>query len=241
MGNQVGIPAIYQFAELSYQQVNTFADLPSAGASAGKVYLVLTTTGVWFVNRKRRGLWRSDGAVWVRMGIAPTKEDMGLGIADDVEFSKLKLGTNAFIKWIAGDLLLMSDEGTNANTRIKIKGKGIGYGEIYIYDDDDAEYFWISTQAGNAYLSVKGVSPGGLYLQHIVAQDIKCWSSIVSGNPYFYVYGFKAGDVARYGRFRVNSDGDLEIEAENNVIFPNLAGVGDRAVMVDVNGKLSAP
>ena len=39
--------------------------------------MVLTATGVWGVNRKRSGLWRSDGATWSRMGIAPTAPNLG--------------------------------------------------------------------------------------------------------------------------------------------------------------------
>lgn len=94
MGKQVGIPAMYRIAELNYPQVNTFADLGDPALFAGKIYLVLTTTGVWFINRKRRGLWRSDGAVWTRMGVAPTKEDMGLGATDNPTFAGINIGGN---------------------------------------------------------------------------------------------------------------------------------------------------
>lgn len=240
MGEQVGIPAIYQFAQLSYPQVDTYADLPSAVAFAGKVYLVLTTTGVWFVNRKRRGLWRSDGAVWTRMGIAPTKEDMGLGVADDVEFSNLKLGASAFIKWLSGVLTLQTDE-VDTNTDVQIHGNGTGYGILRIYDEDNAEYLRIACAGGIASLRVLGTAPAGLKLQSDEPQDIKCWSGLASGNPYFYIYGYKTAIGVKFLKARVNSNGDSVIEAEQDLILPNLAGTGDRAVMADVNGKLSAP
>jgi hypothetical protein len=47
--------------------VATFADLPSAGANNGKIYIVKQTTGVVLVNRKRSGLYLSDGASWTRL------------------------------------------------------------------------------------------------------------------------------------------------------------------------------
>ena len=52
-----------------YSDVDTFADLPDASDNTGEVYLVKTTTGVIFVNRKRAGLYLSDGTSWARMGV----------------------------------------------------------------------------------------------------------------------------------------------------------------------------
>lgn len=52
-----------------YPNVDTFADLPSASESTGEVYLVKTATGVIFVNRKRAGLYLSNGTSWGRMGV----------------------------------------------------------------------------------------------------------------------------------------------------------------------------
>lgn len=41
-----------------------YAALPSAASNAGKVYLVLASSGVWLINRKSGGLYLSDGVVW---------------------------------------------------------------------------------------------------------------------------------------------------------------------------------
>lgn len=62
--------------EVRYPKVNTYADLPAAGDYTGQIYVVLTATGVWGVNRKRTGMWRSDGVNWGRLGIAPTAEEL---------------------------------------------------------------------------------------------------------------------------------------------------------------------
>ncbi len=46
-------------------QVATFADLPTAAAgNTGYNYLVRTSTGVYFINRKSAGIYTSDGAAW---------------------------------------------------------------------------------------------------------------------------------------------------------------------------------
>lgn len=51
----------------AYAEVNTFADLPSAASNSGVTYLVRTAQGVIFVNRKPKGLYRSDGSIWERL------------------------------------------------------------------------------------------------------------------------------------------------------------------------------
>lgn len=63
--------------EVRYPKVDTYADLPVAGDHTGEIYVVLTATGVWGVNRKRTGMWRSDGVNWTRLGVAPTAEELG--------------------------------------------------------------------------------------------------------------------------------------------------------------------
>jgi hypothetical protein len=47
--------------------VNTFTDLPDASANTGKYYIVNTTTGVIGINRKKSGIYRSDGTNWKRL------------------------------------------------------------------------------------------------------------------------------------------------------------------------------
>ena len=59
----------------AYPQVNTYADLPITVGTpvVGAIYVVLTSTGTWFWNRKEAGLWRKindTGSLtdWERLG-----------------------------------------------------------------------------------------------------------------------------------------------------------------------------
>lgn len=54
--------------EVGYEDVATFADLPEAADNVDKICIVKIATGTLFVNRKRAGLYRSDGVVWKRLG-----------------------------------------------------------------------------------------------------------------------------------------------------------------------------
>ncbi|GAH65411.1 unnamed protein product, partial [marine sediment metagenome] len=62
-----GVPSV---EEVRYPKVDTYADLPLASGYTGEIYVVLTATGVWGINRKRSGMWRSDGVNWNRLGVA---------------------------------------------------------------------------------------------------------------------------------------------------------------------------
>lgn len=48
-------------------EFNTFADLPPANTNSGKYAVVLNSSGVWLVNRREKGWYRSDGTNWSRM------------------------------------------------------------------------------------------------------------------------------------------------------------------------------
>ena len=52
----------------SYDEVATFANLPTASTQTGKNYIVTTTTGIIYLNRKLAGIYRSDGTNWVYLG-----------------------------------------------------------------------------------------------------------------------------------------------------------------------------
>lgn len=45
-------------------EVNTYADLPASANHNGKIWIVKTTTGVIFVNKKVAGLYVSNGTTW---------------------------------------------------------------------------------------------------------------------------------------------------------------------------------
>lgn len=52
----------------AFPQVNSFADLPLASDSLNEIYYVTTSTGVWLINRKSRGFYRSNGVLWEYAG-----------------------------------------------------------------------------------------------------------------------------------------------------------------------------
>lgn len=55
--------------------VNTFADLPAASSATGQKYWVLTSTGVYLINRRNAGSYYSDGSVWTWLGNNPSTAD----------------------------------------------------------------------------------------------------------------------------------------------------------------------
>mgnify|MGYP000847664211 FL=1 len=47
---------------------NTYSDLPDPTINSGKIYIVEFDQGIPFINKKRAGLYRSDGTSWSRLG-----------------------------------------------------------------------------------------------------------------------------------------------------------------------------
>lgn len=52
----------------SYTEVANYSALPAANLHSGQVYLVLASEGLWLLNRKEAGLYKSDGSSWLRLG-----------------------------------------------------------------------------------------------------------------------------------------------------------------------------
>jgi hypothetical protein len=79
-------------ANEAYPTVDTYADLPPANTVVppNNIYLVLNTTGTWFINRRERGLYASDGVSWTRLGdIQSVFVDDTFQIKDNVDPSKV--------------------------------------------------------------------------------------------------------------------------------------------------------
>jgi hypothetical protein len=73
-----------------YPQVANFAALPDVVIYNGKIYLVLTATGVWPFNRKPAGLYRSDGTSWSYMSAYPDMmTDSNFGIQNTASPTKV--------------------------------------------------------------------------------------------------------------------------------------------------------
>lgn len=58
----------YEPEEVNYPEVVTHADLPDAAEFTNETFIVLTPTGIFGINKKRAGLWRSNGTAWYRLG-----------------------------------------------------------------------------------------------------------------------------------------------------------------------------
>lgn len=58
----------YEPEEVNYPEVVTHADLPDVVEFTNETFIVLVGTGIFGINRKRAGLWRSNGTDWYRLG-----------------------------------------------------------------------------------------------------------------------------------------------------------------------------
>jgi hypothetical protein len=87
-----------------YPEVETFDDLPDAGENAGKINIVLNSTGIWFLGRKRAGMWRSNGVDWIRLGDLPQLKDLS-----DPPSGHYKV-TNIYVDSETGKAVLQYDD-----------------------------------------------------------------------------------------------------------------------------------
>ena len=51
----------------AFPMVETFADLPDLTKHVNQVYIVRKATGIFGINRKRAGLYISDGVIWEKI------------------------------------------------------------------------------------------------------------------------------------------------------------------------------
>lgn len=87
-------------------QVSSYSQLPDPTSNSGKLYYVLTSTGLWPFNRKSRGFYRSNGVVWEYGGeLTDALSTDNFAIYDSSDPSKqlkfsldsLSTGTTAYI------------------------------------------------------------------------------------------------------------------------------------------------
>jgi hypothetical protein len=79
-----------------YPSVVAYANLPAASTHPSEIYIVLTSTGIWLINRKDAGMYYSNGVIWTRLGDIPTYFDSAnFQLYDNVDNTKiLKFGTS---------------------------------------------------------------------------------------------------------------------------------------------------
>lgn len=94
----------------TYMTVANFAELPSAGAHAGEIYVCLAAQGIWFINRKEAGLWRSNGTAWAYIG-------------SDVETTSLLHGTTKVvgspIELVGAGTIIITPDADNSKVTIE--------------------------------------------------------------------------------------------------------------------------
>lgn len=80
-----------------FEQVSNYSSLPTASEHSGEVYVVLNAEGLWLIDRKEAGLYKSDGSSWTRLGgWLDAFEDGNLTIYNTVDNTKLaKLDASA--------------------------------------------------------------------------------------------------------------------------------------------------
>jgi len=110
------------------------------------------------------------------------------GAGDSIYFSHD--GTDAYTKWDDGDFYLITDEGTDTNTKVRVQGKGTGEG--YVYSDylNLTEQSDPTNEANTGFVYTKDV--GGeteLFYEDASGNVLQISSSgeLMAGNKYIYI------------------------------------------------------
>lgn len=114
--------------------VNTYADLPAPATVTGQRYWVLTTTGVYLVNRRQAGAYYSDGAAWTWLGDVPTTADQignvpsGAVVATNVQaaINELDSDLTGVVNALPTDIRSQIESALIAGANISITPSGTG-------------------------------------------------------------------------------------------------------------------
>jgi len=140
--------------------------------------------------------------------------------------------SGAYMKWTDGDLMLITDEGTNTNTRLYIRGKGTGYGALNLYDNDNAEYLSLVARDGSGRIEVAGSSVGALHLNRSANSGVELFAN-ADGNETqeLQIYGYRTGDSRRSLEIGVGTDADdtASFDGVSNYYFDGNMGIGTTA------------
>lgn len=85
----------YQPEEINYTEVVTYADLPDPVEFANETFVVLVSTGIFGFNRKRAGMWRSNGVSWHRLGALEGSGGVVFGTAPSGSHRVYKIWRNS--------------------------------------------------------------------------------------------------------------------------------------------------
>lgn len=117
----------------SYPEVLDFASLPAAASFTGKDYIVQTSTGVWLVNRKPAGLYRSNGSVWSWLGDAPSTASLianvpaGNIVATDVQAALNELDTKKLANTVVQTKIASYTEGNTTGDVMILANLAAGF------------------------------------------------------------------------------------------------------------------
>lgn len=131
--------------------------------------------------------------------------------------------TDAYQKWLDGNMIFQTDEGTNEPTVLEAKPKGSSEVSSLGLYDTDGQRLYMYTAADRAYIESQG---GALGLQVAQQQDVKIWESVTAGNRHLYLYGWDGGTSAvQYLRASVDATGDALFETDSgDFIFDSSTG-----------------
>jgi hypothetical protein len=73
-----------------FEQVANYSALPNPALHVNEVYLTLNSEGLWLINRKEAGLYKSTGSEWVRLGNwIDAFKDSNISIYNNTDNTKL--------------------------------------------------------------------------------------------------------------------------------------------------------
>jgi hypothetical protein len=126
-------------------------------------------------------------------------------------------GSNVLLRFSKGSFTIQTDEGTDTNTEVRVKGKGTGFGRLKLFDEGATEWLDAYMSGGAGFLGTAGSAPGDLNVQPNAGGGVALFGAASSGqNRFFSFSGWNTGAAARrYGRMRIDSNGDLEVEAQS--------------------------
>ncbi len=128
----------------AYPQVNTYADLPITVGTpiVGSIYVVLTSTGTWFWNRKEAGLWRRTG---------------NSGVLTDWE----RLGSwNEIAK--DGNFTIVNSSDITKTANFDLSSITTGTNRVLSFQDSNGTIAYLSNLTGGTVTSVDLTTPTGL-------------------------------------------------------------------------------
>jgi hypothetical protein len=76
---RVQISNLLNIGFTGYEHVTAYANLPGASDHSGEYYIVDTTTGIFLINQKKAGFYKSNGSNWIYIGTDPETSSLSDG------------------------------------------------------------------------------------------------------------------------------------------------------------------